>query len=140
MISISGNTNRYVKNLEIRGVEMYEKLRALTLIYFSEFENKNIKALEKVFSDNVTLFDPIVKLVTGKEKVLEVNKNIFYDCKEIRFTKKNIFIDESKMTAIGEVEFYCNDTKINVVDIIKFNNNLKIQSITAYLDTGVLNA
>ena len=116
---------------------MYEKLRVLAYRYFTNFENKDIKALEEDFSEDITLFDPVVKLVKGKEAVLEINKNIFSDCKTIEFTKQDIFIDESKMTAVGELEFFCGETKINVVDIIKFTDDLKIQSITAYLDTGI---
>ena len=116
---------------------MYNKLNELANQYFTNFENKDIEALKEAFSDDITLFDPVVKLVKGKKSVLEINQNIFNDCKEIKFIKKDIFIDESKMTAIGELEFYCGETKINVVDIIKFNDDLQIKSITAYLDTGI---
>lgn len=106
--------------------------------YFIAFENKDIEKLKNMFDDNITLFDPVVKLIQGKAQVIEVNMNIFNDCTNLNFIKKDIFIDIEKMTAIGEVEFYCNDIKINVVDIIKFNNDLKINSITAYLDTKTI--
>ncbi len=118
---------------------MYDNLKQLTEEYFYNFEKKDINKLEEMFDDNIILFDPIVKEVIGKNAVLDINKNIFSDCKEIRFTKKELFIDEGKLTIIGEVEFYCANTKINVVDIIRFNKDLKIVSIVAYLDTGIFN-
>ena len=118
---------------------MKDKLQKITERYFLSFENKDIGALKKIFDKDVKLFDPIVKEVIGRDKVLEVNKNIFNTCKLINFTQKNIFIDSEKMVTIGEIEFYCDKVKLNVVDIIKFNSKFKIISITAYLDTEVLN-
>ena len=116
---------------------MHNNLLKLANNYFQAFENKDLEKLGKLFDERVTLFDPVIKLVEGKEKVLEANQNIFNDCKNIKFIKKDIFVDETKMTVIGELEFYCDETRINVVDIIKFNDNLKIKSITAYLDTAI---
>ena len=95
--------------------------------------------MKNIFDKDVKLFDPVVKEVLGRDRVLEVNKNIFNTCKLINFTQKNIFIDSEKMVTIGEIEFYCDKVKLNVVDIIKFNSKFKIISITAYLDTEVLN-
>ena len=52
----------------------------------------------------------------------------------IDFSQKNIYIDSEKMVAVGEIEFYCDKVRMNVVDIIKFNSEFKIVSITAYFD------
>ena len=91
-----------------------------------------------MFDDNIYLFDPIVKKIEGKHNVLEVNREIFKSCKEIKFLKKEYIIDSNKMTVAGKVEFFCDNQRINVVDIITFNSNLKIISIVAYLDTKEL--
>ena len=116
---------------------MYERLEKLVNQYFEAFENKNIEVLEKIFHNDIVLFDPIVKKIKGKKQVLEINKNIFSNCTNIIFTRKDIFIDINKITAICELEFYCNDIKINVVDIIKFSQDFKIIGINAYLDSKI---
>lgn len=114
---------------------MRELIHKLANNYFINFEKKNIHGLSEMFEDNISLFDPVVQNVVGKKNVLKVNKDMFDTHDEIKFTMKEIFVDASKMTAIGEVEFFLGKTKINVVDIIKFNKDMKIISITAYLDT-----
>lgn len=114
---------------------MYDEIYKLTNKYFDNFEKKDIAALSDMFDDNIFLFDPIIKRIDGKSSVIKANKKIFDSCSKIQFTKKNIYVDQSKMVASGEVEFYCDKTKINVVDIITYNEDLKIKSIIAYLDT-----
>tara|TARA_Y100000389_G_C17462898_1_gene523159 strand:- start:3152 stop:3517 length:366 start_codon:yes stop_codon:yes gene_type:complete len=116
-------------------VNMYDELYKLTDYYFDNFEKKNILALSDMFDDEIFLFDPIIKRVNGKANVINVNKRIFDSCNKIKFTKKEIFIDQRKMIATGEVEFFCDEKKINVVDIIAYSESLKIISIKAYLDT-----
>ena len=58
-----------------------------------------------MFDDNIYLFDPIVK-IEGKHNVLEVNREIFKSCMEIKFLKKEYIIDSNKMTVAGKVEFF----------------------------------
>lgn len=115
---------------------MYNQLQLLAYKYFESFSHKDLKRLESLFDDEITLFDPIVKNVIGKNNVLNINKDIFDNCKNITICKQDIFIDVKKMIIIGEIEFNCDETKINVVDIIKINMDMKIESITAYLDTS----
>jgi len=43
------------------------------------------------------------------------------------------------MITVGEIEFYVDKLRMNVVDIIKFNVDFKIISINAYFDTEALN-
>lgn len=114
---------------------MYTSLKSIASQYFESFRKKDLESLYNLFDQQITLYDPIVSLVKGRDNVINVNKNIFDECNEIKFTKKDIFIDSTKMCAIAEIEFYCDEKKINVVDIITFNKSLKIISIKAYLDT-----
>ena len=114
---------------------MYASLKSVASQYFESFRKKDLESLYNLFDEQITLYDPIVSLVKGRDNVINVNKKIFDDCNEIKFTKKDIFIDSTKMCVIAEIEFYCDKTKINVVDIITYSEDLKIKSITAYLDT-----
>jgi hypothetical protein len=118
---------------------MKNKLKEITEQYFSSFESKDIMSLEKLFDKEIKLFDPVIKEVIGKDKVIEANKNIFNGCEKIIFTKKNIYVDSKEMTTVGEIEFYVDKLRMNVVDIIKFNVDFKIISINAYFDTEALN-
>ena len=115
---------------------MYDRLKKVADEYFEAFGNKDLETLKRLFVNDVRLFDPVVKEVLGKEAVLKANQNIFDSCKTIHFTRQDIFIDESKNVVVGELEFYLDKTKVNVVDVIRFNKDLKIESIAAYLDTG----
>lgn len=108
----------------------------LTEKYFENFKNKNLNVLNEIFDDNIKLYDPFVKNVIGKQNVLKITKGILDSCEEIKFTQQDIFVDVQKMTTVSEIEFYCGKIRINVVDIIKFSNQNKIISITAYLDTA----
>lgn len=117
---------------------MYIKLRDRTELYFNSFMNKDLNSLSKLFDEKITLFDPIVKEVIGKENVLNVNKNIFNNCSVIKYSKKELHIDSKKNIVTAEIEFYCDEQKINVVDIITYNSKFKIIKITAYLDSKTL--
>lgn len=48
---------------------MYNQLQLLAYNYFESFSHKDLKRLESLFDDEITLFDPIVK--TGKNKCIK---------------------------------------------------------------------
>jgi hypothetical protein len=103
--------------------------------YFFYFEQKDINSLRNLFSKEIKLFDPIVKSVVGIENVLLANIEIFNSSEKISIKNKKIFVDYFSDTLIAELEIQFDLNIINVVDIIAFDANKKIISITAYLDT-----
>ena len=111
-----------------------QKLEALGKKYFSAFENKEISSISEMFDESIKLTDPFVKTISGKTNVLATNADIFKDVSVIKFSKCDIFVDEEKNTIIGELEILLDKTKLEVVDIIVFNDVFLITSITAYIN------
>ncbi len=103
--------------------------------YFSYFENKDIDSLSRMFSNEVKLFDPIVKHVHGIENVLFVNKEIFDSASYIKIMSKVIYIDAFSDNIIAQLEIHFDNKSINVVDIISLDSKNKISSIMAYFDS-----
>ncbi len=98
--------------------------------YFKVFSEKNIDELTKLFSKNVTLKD-WENSASGLIEVLKVNKKIFKSVNTIEVKPINIYSDNN--TVISEIEIFIDKSdKINVVDIISFDQEGKILSITAY--------
>lgn len=111
------------------------ELRSNAEKYFHAFEMKDIESISSMFAPDIVLKDPVVKEVKGYDDVLNVYRDIFKNCDSITIEKKTIFVDYFSDTAIGKIEFYCNATKIEVVDIIEYSSGGKIAKITAYLDS-----
>lgn len=103
--------------------------------YFSQFENKDISSLKNFYSEEIILFDPIIKNVSGIENVLLVNSIFFEKTKKIIIKSKKLFVDYYSNTLIAEIEIQFDNNLVNLVDIIEFNSNKKIIKITAYLDS-----
>lgn len=110
-------------------------LFSLTQEYYKFWENKDIGKLESMFSDSIILVDPIINKVEGLFSVLEINKAFFGNCKTLRIIELKIYVDYFSNSSIGEVKFYIDDKLIEVVDIISFDEKMKIIKIVAYLDT-----
>jgi len=97
--------------------------------YFSTFEQKNLEALSDMFHENVSLKD--WNICEGRESVLDANANIFGSVSELRVNVENLYI--SDMTVVAELSIFADDSPaLPVVDIIKFNSDMKIESIIAY--------
>ena len=102
--------------------------------YFDAFENKNIDALGILLDNEVRLTDPFIKTITNKENVLSTNQSIFNDVKEIKFVKRNLFIDELNGTIIGELNIKLDELLLEVIDIIHVTKEGFIDSIIAYIN------
>jgi ketosteroid isomerase-like protein len=101
----------------------------LTFEYFTKFSNKDISALNDMFTDDITLTDWDIN-VSGKTNVLDANKNIFDNVKSISIIVKNIA--ENNNFVFAEIDITINsETLLNVVDVIEFRKE-KIKSICAY--------
>jgi hypothetical protein len=98
--------------------------------YFELFSNKDLKRLEEMFSDEITLRDWEIQ-EKGKSSVLQANKKIFDSVKSISVNPIHIYSDEQ--TVIAELEIMVNNTdRILVVDLISFDETGKIIKISAY--------
>ena len=98
--------------------------------YFEHFSNKNIIALEQLFSEDIKLNDWEISAI-GKKEVVEANKKIFNSVDTINVKLKELYID--KFTATCLIEILVNQKeKLKVIDLIKFNKDNKITYISAY--------
>jgi hypothetical protein len=98
--------------------------------YFQAFSNKNIQELEKLFSSEVVLRDWEIS-AEGKEEVLKANKNIFDSVDSISAELKELYLDG--LVAVCIIEITINkDEFLKVIDIIKFNDQMKIIEVSAY--------
>jgi len=116
--------------------------------YFILFNDQNVEELKNMFSDDIILEDWNVN-VEGKENVINEIKNIFDNVKGIKVLPKKYYEDDKTVCCeinisidIPEEDLYFdldednnNKTKTDkfqVVDIITFNNFMKIKKIKAY--------
>ena len=105
-------------------------IKEKSLAYFKCFSDKNLEELENFFSDDIYLRDWDIE-EKGIKKVLEANKKIFDNVENINV--KPLYIYEQKNFIIAELEILVNGIdKLLVVDIIRFNESLMIDSIKAF--------
>ncbi|MDB3947381.1 hypothetical protein N9404_04740 [Candidatus Pelagibacter sp.] len=99
--------------------------------YFTYFSKKNLDELSKMFSNNVSLVDWNIN-VKGKKKVLDINKKIFKN-KKILVKHEESFYNFAKNVVSCKIKVIINNKKLNVIDLIYFDKNMKIKKIMAYL-------
>ena len=99
--------------------------------YFKAFSNKDIRCLEALFSNEITLQDWEI-FANGKKDVLLANKNIFDSFDSISADLKELYLNDLVAICIVEITINNNDEILKVVDIIKFNNDNKIIEISAF--------
>ncbi len=116
-------------------MQVQNNLKQISEKYFEAFAQKNLHVLSEMFTDDVVLFDPIIKEVKSKEEVLAANKKIFESAQEIKFVFKRIFVDNEALVSTAELKIDFDGKLIEVVDIIEFDEMGKIKKITAYLDS-----
>lgn len=108
-------------------------LKYLCDAYFIYFTSQNINKLSEIFSDDIELIDWNIS-VKGKENVLSEIQNIFNNVKTITALPKEYY--EDNKTVCCEISIKIEGENegeiIDVVDIITFNNFMKIKKITAY--------
>lgn len=102
----------------------------LVLEYFKNFTDKNLDALDEMFSDDVRLTDWNIR-ASGKPQVLRENKAIFDNVGQINILVNNMAQDGDMV--FSELQVVIDDnTIIKVVDIIFFDAHNKITEIKAY--------
>jgi hypothetical protein len=102
-----------------------------TFLYFKAFQNRDVKSLKDMYSSNVTLLD-WDNNISGKQNVLDLNKELF---KEI-FTLNVISSKQVGNQTFNEITIKIDINKyttvLNILDVITFNDQFRIENITAY--------
>ena len=110
------------------------------LDYFKAFNEKDLDTLSHLYSDDVTLKDWIGRWET-KPMVLEENQNLFTSQPNLSITLNRI--ENKSNTSYCYISIGLEDTKLEVLDCIYFNEGGKISHIEAILrdttDTKVPN-
>lgn len=102
----------------------------VALLYLKSFAEKDIGSLEVLFADNITLSDWEGSLV-GKENILNFNKKLFSTINNIGVDVVKVAVGQS--TVIAELRILLNNKQsLNVVDVIEFDDDNKIQAIRAF--------
>ena len=99
--------------------------------YFRKFSNKDLSGLKKMFSKDVSLRDWEIN-VRGINQVIEANKNIFLNLKDIEINILNLYNFEYTVIAEIEIDINFGESKLLVIDVIEFNKSSKICSIRAF--------
>lgn len=99
--------------------------------YFNAFSSQDIDTLSKLFSDNVTLVD-WVSFSEGKDEVLEANKKIFEGIETILATPIEFYSIGEYAYAIKVSILVNGEEKLDVIDVINFDDDGLITSITAF--------
>lgn len=104
-------------------------LKVIAKNYFKNFSNKDIIALENMFTDDVELRDWVFN-VRGIKNVIDVNIKIFNNNDKILVKPLNIWQIDNLIFADLEIDTG-KEKKELVLDILHFNID-KIKKITAY--------
>lgn len=106
------------------------ELNILIKKYQEAFNNQDIDQLRSLFDKDILLKD-WERSVKGLDNVVNENKKIFNSVKSLKsLSVKEFFVQN---TAICVLKIHINNEEvIDVVDIIEFNQEGKITSITAY--------
>ena len=95
--------------------------------YFEKFRNKDIRGLSHLYSQNIHLLDWNISVV-GKEEVLNANASLF----DLDFTLDVHTIHHSNNKTFNEITITIGEEKLEIMDVITFNENYQITNITAY--------
>ena len=99
------------------------------LLYISAFESKNISQLKGLMGPEIRLRDWVLD-VNGLEEVLAEIGKIFATYKVINIKPVNLY--NKKNTVISELKIFLDNETLDVVDIIEFDDDLKIVDIRAF--------
>jgi len=98
--------------------------------YVEYFALKDIDSLAKMFTNYITLHDWDIN-VSGKSDVINANKEIFSSVRKINVNIVSIYSCER--TVVAQLDIVINESKkLDVVNIISFDNEGKILAIQAF--------
>ena len=95
--------------------------------YFDRFKNKDIRGLSHLYSSDIHLVDWDID-IKGREEVLNANSSLF----DLDFTLDVHTIAHSGNKTFNEITITIGEEKLEIMDVITFNENYQITNITAY--------
>lgn len=99
--------------------------------YFEVFSDKNIDKLSEMFSDDVELKDWNI-FASGKKNVVDANRDIFDSVNSIHVTPIQFYSNSETSYAVQIFILVNGKEKLDVIDVIEFNNAGLIESINAF--------
>jgi len=110
-----------------------ESLKPLCRHYFNLFNNKDINKLSELFSENIKLIDWNLS-IKGKTPVIREITNIFNTVCDINIEIDDMIEENNKVSCQILITITSNVgiEKIEVVDVISFDDLMKIKKIKAY--------
>lgn len=99
--------------------------------YFEVFSDKNIDKLSEMFSDDVELKDWNI-FASGKKNVVDANRGIFDSVNSIHVTPVQFYSNSETSYAVQISILVNGEEKLDVIDVIEFNNAGLIKSINAF--------
>ncbi|MFM7214647.1 MAG: nuclear transport factor 2 family protein [Verrucomicrobiota bacterium] len=99
--------------------------------YFHAFSNKDLDTLAAMFAEDVSLVDWNIS-AQGKAAVCEANRGIFRSVQTITATPVHTFSNSDRAFAVEIVILVNGSERLDVIDVIKFNEQGLIQQIEAF--------
>lgn len=97
--------------------------------YFETFSKKDLEGLNKLYADTVVLNEWNANLFIGKDEVLEANKKLFDQFRQIDIKVNASAVTNNK--SVNEITVILDEMNVDVVDVITIENK-KITYIMAY--------
>lgn len=138
-IQLIQSHNNHTEQLISKDSFMYNNMvsnanKELCLLYLKKYEEKDIKSIEKMFSDDIVLRDWKIR-VEGKENALSETLKNFESVESIKIDVISIYENES--TVAAELKIIINNKEeLYVMDVITINSEGKISSIKAFIGRG----
>ncbi len=133
------NSNNYIetrifKNNYNGDVMLKDENKKIVLLYLKQYESKDLKGIENIFSNDIVLRDWKIRVV-GKEKALVETKKNFESVDSIKIEVLELY--ENCNTIAAELKIIINNSEeLYVVDVITINSEGKINSIKAFIGRG----
>ena len=102
--------------------------------YFKVWNSHDLKALSAILAAEVVLQDWNVH-VSGVRDVLKANGEIFESFSNVKISIVDLYPCVPKLTCACEIRVNLNDiakTELKVLDVIRFDTELKVISVCAY--------
>ena len=102
--------------------------------YFKAWNSRDLTALRALFDERVELHDWNVR-VTGEDDVVKANAGIFDAFPNVCIVVRDTLVCVPKRAVTCEIEVHlkdAEDTKLTVVDVIRFTEANEICSVRAY--------
>jgi len=107
----------------------FENLSQIVRDYFDVWSNKDLAALGRMFSEDVCLVDWNISCA-GKNQVLKANQAIFENVDNLSVVINKL--SHHNNTVFCQITIEIDGEKIPVVDVIEFDKDTKIKTVTAY--------